>query len=52
MGYDHPSSETDNDFRWTRCFAPAVGVIRITFDAVWGDLHCELQRPPAPPSLA
>ena len=51
MGYDRPSSETGDDFRWTRCFVPGIGVIHITFDSVWGDLRCGLQRSLAHPSL-
>lgn len=51
MGYDRPSPETGDDFRWTRCFVPGIGVIHITFDSVWGDLRCGLQRSLAHPSL-
>lgn len=51
MGYDHTCTEACDYFSWTRCFAPGIGVTRISFDSVWGSLNCELQSPPRNPSL-
>ncbi len=49
--FEHPSPESGDFYAIEHCFAPGVGVTRLSFESVWGRFELELVEPPATPDL-